>query len=170
MKGFKPCRASIRAGNSLPGFARGGMVDDPKRAALARAMPSRPNMLARARRPGGMKDGGKASHSDAAMDRKLIREEYDKIEREEDMREEGEDMARGGWIKGAIKKPGQLHRDLGVPQGQKIPKAKIAAAAKKPGKVGQRARLAQTLSKFAGGGYARQGGLNSYSRKPVVGK
>ena len=48
-------------------------------------------------------------------------------------------------IKTAIKKPGQLHRDLGVPQGQKIPPAAIAAAAKRGGKVGQRARFAQTL-------------------------
>ena len=45
----------------------------------------------------------------------------------------------------AIKKPGQLHRDLGVPQGKKIPESMIDAAAKKPGKVGQRARFAQTL-------------------------
>ena len=51
------------------------------------------------------------------------------------------------WIKNAIKKPGQLHEDLGVPQGKKIPKGKIAAAAKK-GKTGQRARLAMTLAKF----------------------
>ena len=49
------------------------------------------------------------------------------------------------WIAGAIKRPGQLHRDLGVPQGQKIPAAKLNAAASKPGKVGQRARLAKTL-------------------------
>lgn len=49
------------------------------------------------------------------------------------------------WIKGAIKKPGQLHKDLGVPQGKSIPAKKLAAAAKKPGKVGQRARLAETL-------------------------
>lgn len=52
------------------------------------------------------------------------------------------------FIQKAIKKPGQLHRDLGVPQGKKIPAAKIAAAAKKPGKVGQRARFAQTLKKL----------------------
>lgn len=52
------------------------------------------------------------------------------------------------WVKGAIKKPGQLHRDLGVPQGQKIPKKKLDAAAKKGGKIGQRARLAKTLSKM----------------------
>ena len=54
------------------------------------------------------------------------------------------------WIKGAIKKPGQLHKDLGVPQGEKIPKSKLNAAA--DGKYGkktqQRANLAKTLSKF----------------------
>jgi hypothetical protein len=52
------------------------------------------------------------------------------------------------FIQKAIKKPGQLHKDLGVPQGQKIPASKLAAAAKKPGKVGQRARFAQTLKKM----------------------
>jgi hypothetical protein len=50
------------------------------------------------------------------------------------------------FIQGAIKKPGALHSDLGVPQGKKIPPGKIAAAAKKPGKVGQRARFAETLA------------------------
>jgi hypothetical protein len=54
-------------------------------------------------------------------------------------------MATKNWIKGAIKKPGQLHKDLGVPQGEKIPAKKLAAAAAKGGKVGQRARLAETL-------------------------
>jgi hypothetical protein len=54
----------------------------------------------------------------------------------------------GKWIQKAIKRPGQLHRDLGVPQGEKIPAGKLAAAAKKPGKVGQRARLAKTLKKL----------------------
>jgi hypothetical protein len=52
------------------------------------------------------------------------------------------------FIQKAIKKPGQLHKDLGVPMGQKIPAAKLAAAAKKPGKVGQRARFAQMLRKM----------------------
>jgi hypothetical protein len=55
-------------------------------------------------------------------------------------------MAGKNFIKGAIKKPGQLHRDLGVPQGKKIPPGKIAKAAAGGGKVGQRARFAQTLS------------------------
>jgi len=53
--------------------------------------------------------------------------------------------AKSYFIGKAIKRPGQLHRDLGVPQGQKIPAAKLAAAAKRGGKVGQRARLARTL-------------------------
>lgn len=54
-------------------------------------------------------------------------------------------MAAKKWIQGAVKKPGQLHRDLGVPQGKKIPAGKLKAAAAKGGKVGQRARLAETL-------------------------
>jgi hypothetical protein len=52
------------------------------------------------------------------------------------------------FIKGAIKKPGALHKDLGVPQGKKIPAARIAKAAAKGGKIGQRARFAETLSKL----------------------
>jgi len=49
------------------------------------------------------------------------------------------------WIQGAIKHPGALHKELGVPKGKKIPASKLNAAAKKGGKVGQRARLAKTL-------------------------
>ncbi len=52
------------------------------------------------------------------------------------------------WIQKAIKKPGALHKELGVPQGKKIPKKKLDAAAKKPGKEGKRARLAETLRKL----------------------
>jgi hypothetical protein len=55
------------------------------------------------------------------------------------------------FIQKAIKKPGALHKSLGVPQGQKIPKSKIAKAATKGGKLGQRARFAQTLAKIRGG-------------------
>lgn len=52
------------------------------------------------------------------------------------------------WIQKAIKKPGALKKQLGVKKGQKIPKSKLAKAAKAKGKLGQRARLAQTLSKL----------------------
>ena len=49
------------------------------------------------------------------------------------------------WIQGAIKHPGALHQQLGVPEGENIPAEKLRAAAKKGGKLGKRARLAQTL-------------------------
>jgi hypothetical protein len=49
------------------------------------------------------------------------------------------------WIKSAIKKPGALRSELGAKEGKNIPAAKLAKAAKAPGKLGQRARLAQTL-------------------------
>ena len=52
------------------------------------------------------------------------------------------------WISGAIKKPGALHADLGVPQGEKIPVKKLRAATKLPGVIGRRARLAVTLGKM----------------------
>ena len=52
------------------------------------------------------------------------------------------------WIQSAIKKPGALRKSLGVKSGEKIPAKKLSAAAKKPGKLGQRARLAKTLSKL----------------------
>jgi hypothetical protein len=56
----------------------------------------------------------------------------------------------GNWIAGAVKNKGSLHRALGVKQGEKIPKAKVAAAAKKGGKVGRQAKLAITLGKLRG--------------------
>jgi hypothetical protein len=49
------------------------------------------------------------------------------------------------WIQKAIKKPGALRAQLKAKPGQPIPAKKLAAAAKKPGKLGQRARLAKTL-------------------------
>lgn len=52
------------------------------------------------------------------------------------------------WIQKAIKHPGALHRELGVPQGEKIPASKLAKAAKSGGKLGRRAKLAETLKGF----------------------
>ena len=58
-------------------------------------------------------------------------------------------MAKGGkWIQSAIKKPGALRAQLGVKGDKPIPAGKLAKAAKAPGKLGQRARLAQTLKKM----------------------
>jgi len=52
------------------------------------------------------------------------------------------------WIAGAIKHKGALREALHVPEGKKIPAKKLDAAAKKSGKLGQRARLAKTLKGF----------------------
>lgn len=52
------------------------------------------------------------------------------------------------WIAGAIKKPGALRKEMGIAEGKKIPKKKLAKAAEAPGKLGQRARLAVTLGKM----------------------
>jgi len=49
------------------------------------------------------------------------------------------------WIQKAIKKPGALHKQLGVPEGKKIPEKKLKAAEKKGGKLAKRAHLAETL-------------------------
>jgi hypothetical protein len=57
-------------------------------------------------------------------------------------------MATKNWIKDAIKKPGALRKELGVKAGETIPPKKLAAAAKKSGRVGKRARLAETLKKL----------------------
>lgn len=52
------------------------------------------------------------------------------------------------WIQNAIKKPGALREAMGVKKGEKIPAGKLKEAAQKPGKMGQRARLAETLRKM----------------------
>ena len=53
------------------------------------------------------------------------------------------------WIQSAIKHPGALKKTLGVSKKTgKIPVKKLAAAAKKGGTLGKRARLAETLKSF----------------------
>lgn len=50
------------------------------------------------------------------------------------------------WIQGAIKHPGALHRELGVPEGKKIPASKLAKAAHSSNPtLRKRANLAKTL-------------------------
>ena len=57
-------------------------------------------------------------------------------------------FAGGNWIQGAIKAPGSLRKALGAKEGQPIPEKKLAKAAKAPGVMGKRARLAETLKGF----------------------
>ena len=54
----------------------------------------------------------------------------------------------GKWIQKMHMKKGALHKELGVPKGKTIPMKKLSAAAKKGGKEGKRARLAETLKSF----------------------
>ena len=58
--------------------------------------------------------------------------------------------AKGGkWIQDAIKKPGALRSSLGIKKGKTIPAKTLDKAAKSKGKLGQRARLAETLKTFS---------------------
>jgi len=52
------------------------------------------------------------------------------------------------FIQKAIKHAGALHKQLGIPMSKKIPMSTLQSAAKKDGKLGERARLAITLSKM----------------------
>ncbi len=57
-------------------------------------------------------------------------------------------MAKKFFIQDAIKKPGSLRKQLGIKEWKTIPKAKLEVAANAPGKMGARARFAETLSKL----------------------
>jgi hypothetical protein len=68
----------------------------------------------------------------------------------------------GGWIAGAIKHPGALHKELNVPLDKKIPEKKLQRAANSSNpKLAKRANLAETLKKMphkaAGGGVLQAG-------------
>lgn len=53
------------------------------------------------------------------------------------------------WIAGAIKHPGALHKELGVPEGKKIPAKKLAKASHSSNPtLRRRANLAKTLKGF----------------------
>lgn len=58
-------------------------------------------------------------------------------------------MAAKHWIqKSGINKPGhkgRLHRALGIPEGTKIPETMLEAAAKKKGRIGREARMAENM-------------------------
>lgn len=58
-------------------------------------------------------------------------------------------LGESNWIKGAIKHPGALHRELHVPEGQKIPASKLAKAEHSNNPtLRKRANLAKTLKKI----------------------
>lgn len=61
------------------------------------------------------------------------------------------------FIQGAIKHPGALHKELHVPEGKKIPEGKLEKAAHAGGKLGKRARFAETLEGLHHGGRKEKG-------------
>lgn len=58
-------------------------------------------------------------------------------------------MANDKWIQGAIKKPGALHKEMGIPEGKKIPAVKLKKAESSDNPLlAKRAKLAVTLKGF----------------------
>jgi hypothetical protein len=58
-------------------------------------------------------------------------------------------MSKAKWIQGAIQHKGALHKQLGVPVGQKIPDAKLKKAEHSSNPLlKKRAILAETLKGF----------------------
>lgn len=85
----------------------------------------------------------------AANTKKFITEDPGSFGAGSDKRVQALQKAKGGWIQGAIKHPGALHRSLHVPMGQKIPAAKLAKAAHSSNpQLARRAALAKELKGF----------------------
>lgn len=57
-------------------------------------------------------------------------------------------MAKDKWIQKMHMKKGALHEEMGIPEGKKIPEKKLEKAAHAGGKLGRRARLAETLERL----------------------
>jgi hypothetical protein len=51
----------------------------------------------------------------------------------------------GKFIQGMHLKKGALHKEMGIPEGKKIPEKKLEKASHAKGKLGQRARAAEML-------------------------
>lgn len=72
------------------------------------------------------------------------------------------------WIAGAIKRPGALHRALGVPEGENIPAKKLAKAAKSGSpRIKKEVALAKTLKGFHH--HAKGGMIEGEAKRPHMG-
>ena len=72
------------------------------------------------------------------------------------------------WIKKAIKHPGALHRALHVPEGEKIPEAKLDQAAHSENPtMRKRAQLAKTLKGMHHGGSTESRAERMYRPKKL---
>jgi len=98
---------------------------------------------------GNMKKGGKVKKAMGGMSLPSVIANKIQEKQAEKYKSGGAVKAKGGkWIQKAIKKPGALRAQLGAKPGKPIAAGKLAKAAKAPGKLGQRARLAKTLGKM----------------------
>lgn len=61
------------------------------------------------------------------------------------VRESGDGSKSDKWIQGMKMKKGALHKQMGVPEGKKIPTEKLKVAVAKGGTLGKRANLALTF-------------------------
>jgi hypothetical protein len=130
-------------------------------------------------RAAGLKKGGKV-HEDVAEDKALIKKMVKPEART------GKKDGGGKWIQSAIKHPGALHKELHVPEGEKIPAKKLEKAAHSDNpKLAKRANLAKTLGRmhratggevFSGEGYPGKvpgvvpGGRSPHARGGKAGK
>lgn len=145
-------------------FKKGGKIDggvlDKKAVGAVEVLPKR-NPAAHYKDGGGLAEKlnkmtgykSEAQKQQEAMPdpSKNVSVDYRKMKGDTDKLDRMTGYKKGGktkWIAGAIKKPGALHEQLGVPAGEKIPAKKLNKAAEKGGKLGARARLAKTLGRM----------------------
>jgi hypothetical protein len=155
------------------GFARGGRAEAMaarvhKLIGGALTPQQRMGMMRRpAVAPPMMRAAGGKVHADAAQDKKLIHAMGCKCGKCSGGRVERKDGG-GNWIAGAVKHPGALHRELGVPEGKKIPAKKLAKAAHSDNpKLARRANLAETLKGLP---HKKDGGAINDGTRPTGGR
>jgi hypothetical protein len=158
---------AARAAGGRTGKFGGGALTPQQRMGLQQGATIAPAAAARPMpRPMMRKEGGKV-HADEAQDRKLIHEmgcQCGKCGGGRVGRKEG----GGNWIAGAIKHPGALHRELGVPEGKKIPAKKLAKATHSDNpKLARRANMAETLKGLP---HKKDGGAINDGTRPVAGR
>ena len=172
--GLRPLsRRAFKSGGKVLGDILKARADRKPRATGGRALVddfiNRNVKDANDKRPGAeLQHGGfaRGGHVDEAQDRALIHKMGCKCARCNGGRI---GRASGGrnWIAGAIKHPGALHRELHVPQGEKIPAKKFAAASHSDNpKLARRANLAKTLK----GLHKSAGGALSGGTRPAGGR
>src|SRR6185312_16324240 len=116
----------------------------------------------------GLKRGGKAKHRDEGG----VVNDHDA----DDMNRGGRSHRKeggGNWIAGAIKHPGALHKELGVPEGKKIPAKKLKKAEHSSNPLERkRANLAETLKGLhkAKGGSVEGQNPEIIGNRPVGGR